>query len=229
MPTVSGTSMRLAEIADLLGAELIGDGEAEILRPASLSAATATDIAYFADSRLAEALACSRAGAVLLADADRRRFPGNRLVVADPQLAFASLCEALSDPQQTFTGRDPSARIDPSALVSPGVAVAPFAVIGPGARVAPGVTIGAHAVLESGVEVGADSRIGPRVVVHHDCRIGSRCSISGGGGFSRRGFSPPPPPRPAGGECPMSVGCSSETTSTSAPIPPSIVADSTTP
>lgn len=59
----------------------------------------------------------------------------------------------------------PSAVVDRTAELGPGVTVGPLAVVGPGASIGEGTTLGAHAVVESGVVVGRGNVLGAGVVL----------------------------------------------------------------
>ena len=62
--------VRLAELAALVGGELRGDAAAEVEGVATLAAAGPEQVAFLANSKYRKYLAGTRAGAVILADAD---------------------------------------------------------------------------------------------------------------------------------------------------------------
>ncbi len=59
-------------------------------------------------------------------------------------------------------------------------AIHPTAVVESTARLAPGVRVGAYSVIEEGVEVGEGTQLGHHVVLHHGARIGRGCHIHSG-------------------------------------------------
>jgi UDP-N-acetylglucosamine acyltransferase len=59
----------------------------------------------------------------------------------------------------------PTALVDRTANLGPGVTVGPLAVVGPGVSIGEGTTIEAHAVIERGVVVGRDNVVGAGVVL----------------------------------------------------------------
>ena len=64
-------SVRLGEIITRLGGELIGDPEASISQVATLRSAGPQHISFFAQAKYREELAQTRAGAVIVSDAER--------------------------------------------------------------------------------------------------------------------------------------------------------------
>ncbi|HXF83123.1 MAG TPA: acyl-ACP--UDP-N-acetylglucosamine O-acyltransferase [bacterium] len=59
----------------------------------------------------------------------------------------------------------PTAVVDRSAELDPGVVVGPFAVIGPRVRIGEGTQLGPHVVIEPDVTIGRDNQLGPGVVI----------------------------------------------------------------
>ncbi|MGA3212232.1 MAG: UDP-3-O-(3-hydroxymyristoyl)glucosamine N-acyltransferase [Terriglobales bacterium] len=153
-------SHSLHEIADLIHARLVGDGEREVAGIAAVGSATPQDLIFVADERhLPEALA-SAAGAIIAGEfAAAISTSKTLLVVAYPKLAFARTA-ALLLPQQHS-----QASVHPTAVLHPTV------------ELAAEVSVQAHAVLEAGVTIGANTRIGPGCALGSGIRIGSDCVI----------------------------------------------------
>ena len=81
----------LAELADMLGAELRGDPALQISGVHTLTAAGPTQLSFLALPRYASELLQTHAGAVLLRPADAEGFAGNALMLANPYLAYAKV------------------------------------------------------------------------------------------------------------------------------------------
>ncbi|MEO8332240.1 MAG: UDP-3-O-(3-hydroxymyristoyl)glucosamine N-acyltransferase [Gallionella sp.] len=165
-------SYRLSEIAAQLGGRVLGEAEVRISQIASLETAQSDQISFLANSKYHNLLAATRAGAVILAeaDADSTRLP--RIVSDNPYAYFAKVSALLNPLPVPPPGVHPSAVIGAGANIDATASIAATAVIGAGA------TIGAHCVIGEGCCIGANVTIGlrarlyPRVVVYHDCVIG---------------------------------------------------------
>ncbi len=185
----------LAELAELIGARLVGDGERVISGVAPLAEAGPTDLSFVENPRYLTDLAQTRAAAVLCAAKYMTRVPSGIAVLEarEPYRAFAKAIgvfypEALKLPGPVHgTGISPAAHVDPAALLEAGVTVEPGAVIGAEARIGAGTVIAAGAVVGSRVTIGRDCHIGAKVVLQHTL-IGNRVIIHPGVSIGQDGF-----------------------------------------
>lgn len=181
-------TLSLAEIAARLGGEVVGNGQTQIARVASLAGADAQSITFLANPKYRAQLAGTRAGAVILAPAARAATALPRIVAAHPYAYFARVSALLNPPRPEPVGRHASASIDASAEVDRS------ASIGPHVSIAAGVRIGAHTIIGAGCHIGAESVIGAHsrlysnVVVYERCRIGMRAIIHAGAVIGADGF-----------------------------------------
>jgi UDP-3-O-[3-hydroxymyristoyl] glucosamine N-acyltransferase len=176
----------LKELAEALGARVLGDGNTRVSGVASIASATAEHLVFAQDEeRLGEAVQ-SAAGAVLTGQFAAPAKTSKPLLVAkDPRLAFARAAALLTPRSAHGSGVHPAAVVDATAKLGADVAVAPGAVIGaeahigdrtvigPNVAIAPGVRIGAECVLHANVVVYAGTTLGRRVVVHAGAVLGS--------------------------------------------------------
>jgi UDP-3-O-[3-hydroxymyristoyl] glucosamine N-acyltransferase len=178
----------LGDLSHRLDAQLHGERDAEVSRIDSLARATSESLCFYADKNYREALATTRAGAVILAPADLERCPVAALVSENPYLAYARAARLLHPPAEPAPGRHPSAviadsaRIDPTAHIGPTAVVEDDVEIGPRVYVGPGCIVGAHC------RVGEDSRLVARVTLCAGSRIGRRALIHPGAVIGRDGF-----------------------------------------
>ncbi|RMF25377.1 MAG: UDP-3-O-(3-hydroxymyristoyl)glucosamine N-acyltransferase [Deltaproteobacteria bacterium] len=177
--------MRVAELAELVGGRVEGDGELEIEGLAPIDEAGPRELTFVANPKYARWLARTRAGAVLLGleeDAHGR----TAIRVEQPYAALVRLLERFDQRPRLQPGVHPTAVIAASAEIGEGAAVAPYAVIGENVRIGrdarihphvtiyPGVVIGdrftahAGAVVREGVRIGDDVTLQPGVVVGGD-------------------------------------------------------------
>lgn len=178
--------MKLRDLAERLGCELRGDGNAEVDGVASLEQAGPGDVTFLANPRYAARLAATRAGAVILAPGHEAPVPC--LVSENPYLAFTRAVTLLRPPRHPAPGVHPSAQVDPTAVLGPGVHVGALAVVGPGARVGARSVLHPHVVLYEGVEVGEDCLLHSGVQVRERCRLGHRVVVQNGAVIGGDGF-----------------------------------------
>ncbi len=150
---------RLGALAELLGADLKGDGERQIQGIRALEVAGPEDLSFVAGRRQRATAERSRAGALLVGPEDAD-LPQDRIVVADPYAALADLLPLFDTTPQLPPGVHATAIVAPDADVHPESVVGPHTVIGGGTRVEAGAVLHAHVV------VGRDCRIGSRAILH---------------------------------------------------------------
>ncbi len=167
----------------------MGDGSVEITGVASLTDAGPTDVSFFASAKYSNALARTRAGAILSVDSvPKLAIP--QILVPDPFLSINRLVDLFNPPDQARPppGIDPQAKISDSAKIAEGVSIGPFVCIGDEA------SIGARTVLHPGVYVGHGVRLGedvsvwPNVVIREGTSIGSRVTVHPGAVIGADGF-----------------------------------------
>lgn len=178
----------LAELAAYVQAEVVGDAQYQITGLAPLATANAQQLAFLSNPKYASHLASSKAGAVMLTTDQAHKFSGNRLIVANPYLAFAQISHlfAPSRPQPGCVHESAiisaSAQVDPSAHIGPGVVIEADCVIGAE------VVIGAYSVLGQNCHLGARTFLHPRVTLYSQVRLGADCLVHSGAVIGADGF-----------------------------------------
>lgn len=187
-------AVTLAELARRVHGTVRGQQGAAIERVAPLAGAGPQDIAFLADRKYQKLLAETKAGAVILREADIGDYAGNALVVANPHLAFAQVAAILHPAPASVVGVHASALVVPGAQVSPTVSVGPLAVIdeeavlGEHAQVGPGCYVGRGAIIGAGTRLVANVYIGDGCVVGRDCVLHPGAVIGADGfGFAKDG------------------------------------------
>ncbi|HET6428129.1 MAG TPA: UDP-3-O-(3-hydroxymyristoyl)glucosamine N-acyltransferase [Phycisphaerae bacterium] len=180
--------MSLGELAERIGGVLTGPADRVVRSAASLSEAGPEDVAFLAHTRYERYMAESAAAAVIVSEGYDG--PGERLIrCKDPYFAFREAMVALHGfRRHPFSGIDEQARIDPSAEVGEGVAIAQFASVAAGARIGDGTVLYPGVYVGAGARVGAGCVLHPNVVVYDGCVLGDRvtihaCSVIGEDGF----------------------------------------------
>jgi UDP-3-O-[3-hydroxymyristoyl] glucosamine N-acyltransferase len=187
------TSFPIAELAALTGAESVeGACAGPITGVAALAEATSADLSFLGNSKYADAVAASRAGAILVPVAFTGKPAAGQafLRVANPSYALALFCgvlEARLWPRPP-AGIHATAVVAPSAKVDPSAHVGPLCVIGEGAAVAAGAVLEARCHVGPRASVGVDCWLKPGVVVGDYCVLGARCRIQSGAVIGSDGF-----------------------------------------
>lgn len=182
--------MRLAELAERLGARLVGDGERRVQGVANLREATPDDLSFLTQLRHRKAAAASRAGALLAGPGTEDLATGERavLVVEDPELVLNRALDLLYPRADEAPGVHPTAVVDPEAVVAADATVGPYAVIGAGSSVGAGAVVGAHAVIGRSCQVGAGCVLHPHVVLYDGTVLGERVIVHAGTVLGADGF-----------------------------------------
>lgn len=178
----------VAELAQRIGAELVGDPSCTVTGVAALEAAGPCDLSYFTDMRRAEDLAASRAPAVIVRKAGDA---GDRiqLIATDPYLALRGAILAFHKARpDVVPGVAERALVSPGARVHAGAQVCALAQIEAGAQVMEGAHVGAGSYVGEGCVVGKDSYLFPRVTLYRDVKLGERVMVHPGAVLGADGF-----------------------------------------
>lgn len=180
--------LRIRDIAQTIGGELFGDGDAVIHSARPLTDVQAGDLTFVEDEKHLAKFSSSAAFAALISP--NLPINGKTVIrVSDPLMAFITIVQQLH-PRTTATlgGIHPTAQIHPSAVLAPDVYIGAFVcigegcTIGPRARIHEGVIIGSHCTLEE------DVWLYPRVVLYDNCVIGKRVIIHANAVIGADGF-----------------------------------------
>ncbi len=178
--------MKLRELAEQLGCELLGDGDVEVRGVAGLEQAGPGDISFLASPRYAPHLATTRASAVIVSPGQQTALP--RLVSENPYLTFAHAVGLVLPPQRPAPGVDPSAQVHGSAVLGAGVHVGALAVVGARARIGARSLLLPHVVVYEDAVVGEDCLLHSGVQVRERCRLGDRVVVQNGAVIGGDGF-----------------------------------------
>ena len=185
---MSGTSFSLAELAQRFGLEARGDADFRVEGVGSLRGALGHQIGFLANPRYRRELDETRAGAVILREADAAHWQGRALIAKDPYATYARIAALLHPAPTAVPGKHPSAVVDATAVIDPTASIGPLAVIGARARIGARSTVGPGCVLLEDVTLGTDTRLVASVTLCSSVVIGDRCLVHpgvviGGDGF----------------------------------------------
>tara|TARA_Y100000589_G_scaffold327664_1_gene369992 strand:+ start:10126 stop:11163 length:1038 start_codon:yes stop_codon:yes gene_type:complete len=189
-------TMTLAELAERLGATIVGEGDRAVSGCAGIQEAGRNQVTFLANRKYARFLTDTDAAAVLIrpdqpSDNDRL----TRLECEDPYFAFRNAMIELHGFREHREpigrhrgGISDAASIHPDATIGEGTrvhqnaTVERGAVIGCRCQIYPGVFVGEHA------EIGDDCILFPNVTIYDRCRLGDRVTIHASTVIGQDGF-----------------------------------------
>ncbi len=182
----------LREIADAVGARLVGDGGVAISGVASLQAASSNDLVFVEDQEHFAAALQSRAGAIIAGEFAAKAASNRPLLISDhPKLAFARALNALQESSQAESAQPLVAKtavVSVSAVLGSGVRVDERAVVGDRVEIGESTRIGAGAAIGVGVTIGKGCNIYPNVTIYPGATIGDRVIVHAGAVLGSDGF-----------------------------------------
>ncbi|MCC8364748.1 UDP-3-O-(3-hydroxymyristoyl)glucosamine N-acyltransferase [Xenorhabdus sp. PB61.4] len=181
-------SIRLADLAQQLNAQLHGDGDIVITGIAPMYSANSEQITFLSDSRYTEKLAECQAAAIVLSEADLPHCKVAALVVDNPYLAYARMAQIMDITPQPAQDIHSSAVISPEATLGRNVAIGANTVIESGVVLGDNVIIGAGCFVGKNTRIGTGSRLWANVSVYHNVEMGEQCLIQSGAVIGSDGF-----------------------------------------
>lgn len=176
--------MRLSEIAYFLKGELFGDGDIEIVSPASLQEAGAGNITYLSEKKgnlfKSDASAIITSRLLDIANA--------QIVVKNPKSAFADVLRLFNPIKHPFEGISKNAIISPSAVLGKGVGIDSLVHIEDNVSIDDGTVVYSGCCIGRDVRIGKDCIIYNNVVIRDNCKVGDRVIIHPGVVIGSDGF-----------------------------------------
>lgn len=181
-------SYTLAEIAARIGGSVLGDAGVQISQIATLERAQSHQISFLTNSKYHAQLADTRAGAVILGEADADATDLPRIISTNPYACFAKVSALLNPLPEIKSGVHSSAVVGEGALIDPTASIAAMTVIGAGAVIGAHTVIGEGCCIGDNVVIGSGVRLYPRVVIYHGCVIGDNLIAHSGVVIGSDGF-----------------------------------------
>ena len=180
--------VRVAEVAEVLGGQVVGDADLVLTGISSLTEAEPGDISFLANPKYAPYLNETRAACVLVGS-EQANCPVVQIVVDNPDFAFAKVVEAFGPkPHRLPIGVHPSAVIGDNVTLGEAISVGPYAVIDSGSTIGAGSVVHAHAYIAGNVTMGENCLIHPHVTVREGCQLGDRVIVHSGAVVGSDGF-----------------------------------------
>ena len=175
------------ELAEFLGAKLMGDGTSIVSGVALPENAKAQDLVYVESARH-ELRAEESAANCVLAPAGLSLKNKTILVVDNPKLAFAKASTRLLPTYSPTPGIHSSAIVASSARIMSSVFVGPFVVIEDEVEIGEGTVVEAFCFLGRGSSIGERCRLHPRVTLYAGAKLASRVEVHSGTVIGSDGF-----------------------------------------
>jgi UDP-3-O-[3-hydroxymyristoyl] glucosamine N-acyltransferase len=187
-------SIRLGELVDRFGGQLIGNPDIQVVGIAPLSDASERHITFLSNPKLRQQAESTQAVALILSEADHQhladRYAGACIITPNPYVYFAKAAQLFFslNAYPVVAGVHPSAWVSPDAEVAVSASIAAHVSIEAGCVIGEGVVIGAGTALGRNVVIGDETRIYTNVSIYDDCVLGKRCVIQAGAVIGADGF-----------------------------------------
>ncbi|GJM14171.1 MAG: UDP-3-O-acylglucosamine N-acyltransferase [Pseudohongiella sp.] len=172
----------------MLDVKLIGDGQCEITGLATLQNAKSGDLSFLSNPSYATQLEQSQASAILIEEKFLDGCPGNKLVTANPYVAFAMATHLFDNTPKPVDGVHASASVDSSAVVGKNVSIAANAVVSADVKLGDDVVIGAGCFVGEGAILGDGCVLHSNVTLYHRVVLGKNVVIHSGSIIGADGF-----------------------------------------
>lgn len=162
--------MKLAELAEKIGAVVVGDPNLQVDSCATLDQARSGQLSFLTNAKYAKQIETTQASAVIVGlNVESSRVA--LLKAQDPYYAFSRAVVLLHGYRKhPHQGIHPDAKIDPSATIGQGTVIYPGCFVGPRAK------------------IGKDCILYPNAVVYDDCVLHDRVTIHANTTIGQDGF-----------------------------------------
>jgi UDP-3-O-[3-hydroxymyristoyl] glucosamine N-acyltransferase len=167
----------LTQLAEKIGAKLIGNGDCLIDSVAPVKDAHKRAISFVGNAKFSKYLASTAAAAVIVRQELVAGLKIPALQVNNPRAAYARITALLYPVVKPAAGIHSSAVVDETATVDASAYIGANCVIEAGANIAANVYIGPGCVIGQNSEVGLNSYLHANVSIYAHCTLGEHCII----------------------------------------------------
>lgn len=179
--------MTLAELAQILGAELRGKPDHTITGVAGIEEAGPEHVTFVANPKYSALARTTRAGAVIVAP-DFPEIAAATLRTPNPYLAFANAVRLFYRQPEYPPGIHPTAVIDPTAKIGKNAHIGPYVVVSEGAVIGDHATLLPHVVIYPHAVIGDNFFAHAHSIVREHCRLGDNVVLQNGAIIGSDGF-----------------------------------------
>lgn len=179
---------KLSELNELVGGELLGNGDTEIHGVAGIKEAREGEITFVANPRYVSHIGRTQASAIIIwTDSQYNGKP--MIQVENPYLAWAKIVEAFSTRQKKIgKGVHPTAIIGENVKIGKDAWIQAYAFIGDNVKIGDEAVISPFVYVGDNAQIGAHTFIYPTVTIREEVKIGERVIIHSGAIIGSDGF-----------------------------------------
>jgi len=186
---LTNPSISLGDLAQLIGAEIVGDPSVVIASLGTIRNAVEGDLTHLSNSAYKKYLSNTKASAVILERNELDCCPTNALVVENPKQAFAKASQLFVKPKIIPKNHvHASAVISQDAQIGADVYIGANVVVGLDVVIGPEVEVHSNSVLGDRVSLGKGTVVMPNVTIYDDVMIGERTTIHSNSVIGSDGF-----------------------------------------
>jgi UDP-3-O-[3-hydroxymyristoyl] glucosamine N-acyltransferase len=185
---LSSLSFKLGELAKIVGGDVEGDADVEIVGVAGIREAKDGDITFVANPKYETFLDSTLASAVIGSPTLACNRPILR--IENPYLAYLKVLNLFAEELTPKYPREvhEAAVVESDARLGENVAVGPFCQVCSEVSIGDNTTVLAGTFIGQDVRIGRDCLIYPNVTIREGCRIGDRVIIQPGAVIGADGF-----------------------------------------
>jgi UDP-3-O-[3-hydroxymyristoyl] glucosamine N-acyltransferase len=182
------TEYSLKQLAQEVGAEVVGDDSVLVNSIGTLATSAEGQISFLSNSKYRSQLSDTKASAVILSPDDVEHCPSAALVMSNPYVGFARVAQMLDTTPDAADDISPQASIDNTATLGSNVKIGPFAVIESGVTLSDDVQIGAGCFVGKNTTIGRGTKIWANTTLYHEIIVGEYCLIQSNTVIGADGF-----------------------------------------
>jgi UDP-3-O-[3-hydroxymyristoyl] glucosamine N-acyltransferase len=171
--------MTLTELAQALGARLVGDGSPEITGVAGIEHAQPGQVTFVSNKKYAGLARTTQASAILV-EPGFPEIATPTLRLDNPYFAFARTIELFYQPPAYPPGIHPTAVIAPTARIGAGAHIGAYVVVSDNVEIGPGATLHPHVVIYPHVIAGDNFIAHAHAIIREHCRLGDNVILQNG-------------------------------------------------
>ena len=173
-------TFKLSQLAEILGAELVGNPDKEIVGISSLESATCEEISFIAREAYVTHLEQTESGAVICNSEMAKIFEGNKLITTNPYLLYAKCTKLFKEKPILIEGISKLSHIEDSASVSETASIANFVSVSENVEIEDDVIIMSGVSIGKGCKIGKGTILYANVSLYDSVSIGNDCIIHSG-------------------------------------------------
>ena len=181
--------IRVTELAVICGLKVFGDRDFVISSVATLRHAAENDLSFFGNKKYKDDLRNTRAGAVIISEADLANLPENvvALIAENVMISYAKVLSVLCYPEEHLSHICQTAVVSETAKIGANCYIGDYVKIEDDVEIGDNVVIGSNTVIEKGCKIGDNGLIRNNVTISHSI-IGCNVIINSGARIGESGF-----------------------------------------